>query len=165
MKITAKYSIWLGSTFSMIALLVAVAAFATYAQSDVQSDIELLKSDVRAQRVDIVTKTMHFTDAESAAFWPIYKSYEADLDKLADQRIALIKDYANNYDTMTDAKAQSLMEQNFAIEQQRIKLKSDYFARFAKATSPKTAARFIQVDNRLDLLINLQLAEQIPLVK
>jgi len=90
--------------------------------------------------------------------------YEADLDKLTDERIAVFKDFSEHLDTMTDDKARDLAQKNIAIEEKRARLKKDYFAQFAKATSAKTAARFMQVDNHVDLLVNLQVIEQIPLV-
>jgi hypothetical protein len=145
-------------------LFITAAPAVAHAQSDFRSDMELLKTDIRAQRVDIVTKSMHFTDAESTAFWPVFKKYEADLDKLTDERIALLKDFSEHYDTMTDDRAKDLMQKNIAIEEKRARLRKDYFAQFAKATSPKTAARFMQADTHVDLLVNLQLVEQIPLV-
>jgi len=135
------------------------------AQSDFRSDMELLKTNIRGQRVDIITKSMHFTDAESASFWPVYKRYEADLDKLMDERIALLKDFTEHFDTMTDEKAEDLTRKNIAIEEKRLRLKKDYFPQFAKATSGKTAARFMQIDNHLDLLANLQLVGQTPLME
>jgi hypothetical protein len=83
---------------------------------------------------------------------------------LTDERIALFKDFAEHFETMTDERARDLTQKNIAIEEKRVRLKKDYFAQFAKATSAKTAARFMQVDYHVDLLLNLQVVEQIPLV-
>ena len=68
---------------------------------------ELLRSDVRAEKVAILTEVMGFTEAEDAAFWPIYREYDGEMAKLGDQRLALITDYANEYATLTDAAADS----------------------------------------------------------
>ena len=68
---------------------------------------ELLRSDVRAEKVAILTEVMEFTEAEDKAFWPIYREYDAEMSKLGDERVALIAEYARSYSTLTDAVADS----------------------------------------------------------
>jgi len=129
------------------------------------SDIQLLRSDVQAEKNDIITHTMAFTDQESAAFWPVYRDYAHDQQVIGDDRWKLIKDYAANYDTLDDAKADDLAKQMFSIESKTIKLREDYWPKFEKAIGGKRAAKFYQVDNRLSLIINLELSSEIPLVR
>src|SRR5574341_203851 len=90
-------------------LLFVMAATTTYAQ-DVDSYIELMRSEVKTDKKTIITEAMECTEAEAAVFWPVYRNYEFELDKQADARLALIKDYAENFDTMTEAKAKELIE-------------------------------------------------------
>jgi len=78
--------------------------------------------------------------------------------------VAIIKDYATSYDTITDTQIQSLADRTFKLDNKRTDLKQKYFKKISKAVSPKTAARFIQLENRLDLLLNLQLADSIPMI-
>jgi len=129
------------------------------------SDIQLLRSDVQAEKSDIITHTMVFNDQESAPFWPIYRDYARDQQVIGDDRWKLIKDYANHYDTLDDAKADDLAKQMFSIDSRTIKLREDYWPKFKKALGGKRAAKFYQVDNRLSLIINLQLSSEIPLLK
>jgi hypothetical protein len=128
------------------------------------SDIQMLRQDVQADKNDIITHTMQFTDSESKTFWPVYHEYANGQKAIGDQRLALIKDYAKNYDSMDDAKAQGMVQTLFKIEDQTEALRKEYFPRFVKALGAKRAARFYQVDNRLTLMVNLQLASIIPLV-
>jgi len=79
-------------------------------------------------------------------------------------RWALIKDYATNYNTMTDAQAQDYIKRSTAVEQQLIALRMKYVPAFEKVISPKKTALWYQIDRRIDLLINLQLSAQIPMV-
>ena len=72
---------------------------------------ELLRSDVRTQKVAIITEVMGFTETEDAAFWPIYREYDAEMAKLGDERVALIAEYASNYSSLTDAIAEKLADQ------------------------------------------------------
>ena len=126
---------------------------------------ELLRSDVRAQKVAIITEVMHFTEAEDAAFWPIYREYDLEMAKLGDERVALIAEYASNYSNLTDAIAEKLASKALDLEARRQALKSKYFDRFKTALSPRTALRFLQVEHQLLLLIDLQISAALPIVK
>ena len=130
----------------------------------VDAYIELLKSDIRTQKVAVITEAMQFTDEESSAFWPVYRKYELELSEIMDDRIELIKDFFQNYDNLTDEKARELAKKVFALEKRRTKLKKKYFKRFEKALSATIAAKFIQVENQINLLIDLQIASELPLI-
>ena len=98
-------------------------------------------------------------------FWPIYRKYEAELTTLNDQTVALIKDYAQNYEKMTDAKADALTKQVFAIHGARLKLQEKYYGEFAKALSPVLAAKYMQIERQITAALDLQIASQLPLAK
>jgi Spy/CpxP family protein refolding chaperone len=129
------------------------------------SDIQLLRSDVQADKNDIIAHTMKFTDAESTAFWPVYRDYAHDQQVIGDQRVQLIKDYAASYDSMDDPKARDLVQRMINIEDQTVNLREDYWPKFMKALGAKRAAKFYQVDNRLSLIVTLQLTSAIPLIR
>lgn len=129
------------------------------------SDIQLLRSDVQAGKNEIITATMQFTDAESTAFWPVYRDFARDQQVIGDDRVSLIKDYAANYDTMDDAKAKDMVQRMINIEDKTLNLREDYWPKFMKALGAKRAAKFYQVDNRLSLIITLQLTAAIPLIQ
>ena len=131
----------------------------------VDAYVELLKSDVRTQKVAVITEAMQFTDEESSAFWPVHREYELELSKITDDKIELIRDYVQNYDNLTDKKARELAKEVFALEKRRTKLKKKYFKRFERALSATIAAKFIQVENQINLLIDLQIASELPLIK
>jgi hypothetical protein len=128
------------------------------------TDILLLRSDVLVGKIQIITDTMQFTDAESAAFWPVYQDYANAQLSIGDERVQLIKDYAQNYDTMDDTKARDMVQRMINIEDKTLNLREDYWPKFMKALGAKRAAKFYQVDNRLSLIINLQLSANIPLI-
>ena len=127
--------------------------------------VELLRSDIRAQKVAILTEMMNFTEAEDAAFWPIYREYDLEMAKLGDERVALIAEYASNYSTLTDAVADKLAGKALDLEARRQALEAKYFDRFKTALSPRTALRFLQVEHQLLLLIDLQISASLPIVK
>jgi len=157
--------------FLAICSLSALLSVVAYAQTGTvsakpltDSDIQLVRSDVQADKNDIIAHTMQFTDAESVAFWPVYRDYAHDQQVIGDQRVQLIKDYALNYDSMDDTKAKDMVQRMINIEDKTLNLREDYWPKFMKALGAKRAAKFYQVDNRLSLIVTLQLTSAIPLI-
>ena len=149
-------------------LLCSVPMFAQGANAGsntaTDTDIKLLREDIRSERKRLVAANMPLTDTEATKFWPIYDQYAAEVSKIGDTRVALIKEYAQSYDTMTDAQANDLMSRSAAIDQQFSALLLKYVPIFEKVISAKKTAKWYQIDRRLDLLINLELAANIPMV-
>jgi len=128
------------------------------------ADIQLLRQNLQAEKNQIITDTMTFTESEAAAFWPVYKEYASEQRVIAAKRLDLIIDYAQSLDKMDDTKARDLNQRMFAIEDETQALRKKYYPRFEKALAAKRAAKFYQVDNRLNLLIAVQLTSEIPLI-
>ena len=127
-------------------------------------DIEMLRKNLRAQRKEITAQNMTLTADEATKFWPIFDQYRQAAIKANDERWALIKDYAANYNTMTDAQAQDYIKRSTDVDQQLLALRMKYVPVFEKVISAKKTALWYQIDRRIDLLINLQLSTQIPMV-
>jgi hypothetical protein len=126
---------------------------------------ELLRSDVQAQKVAIITEVMGFTEAEDKAFWPIYREYEVEMAKVGDERVAMIAEYAANYSSMTDAVAEKLAAKALELESRRQAVKGRCYERLKTVMSPRTALRFLQVEHQLLLVIDLQISASLPIVK
>ena len=124
---------------------------------------ELLRSDVRVQKVAIITQVMEFTEAEEAAFWPIYREYETEMAKLGDERVALIADYARHYDNLADEVADRLGKTAIDLAARRQAVEAKYYGRVRTALKPRTALRYLQVEHQLLLLIDLQIAAALPI--
>ena len=133
-------------------------------EQDTEQLIELMRKDVRAEKADIVAKTMELNAEEAALFWPLYKQYEAEGKVLGDERLAIITDYADNIDTLTDEKARDLITRAIALEGKEHSLKERYLKEFLAVLPAKVVARFFQVEARINNLIDLELSTQIPLV-
>ena len=133
--------------------------------ANLRAYVTLLRADVRAEKVAILTEVMQFTPAEDAAFWPIYREYDAELSKVNDERVTLIAEYSDNYTQVTDALADKLALKALELEGRRTGVKEKYYGRLKSALSAKTAARFLQVENQLLMVIDLQIAAALPIVK
>jgi hypothetical protein len=134
-------------------------------EQNLSSMIELLRSDLKTGRKAVITEAMEFTEKEAEAFWPIYNDYEHERAKQGDAYLQLLKDYAANYDTMTEETAEKLVKRMFTWNSDNAGLLQKYHKKFAKAITAKRAARFVQVENRVNQLVMLQLSSEIPLVK
>lgn len=146
----------------LIAFLLSITN--VFAQ-DVDSYIELLKSDIKTNKKAIITEVMVFTEKESEAFWPIYNEYEYELSKLADMRISNIKDFSSNYDSLTDVKANDLLMNSFSFLEDRLNLNKKYYKKFAEALTPTVAAKYMQLEHQIQLVLDINIAANLPLME
>ena len=100
-----------------LVLFAGVFAAAVPAQAQDQTNneqyMELMRQDLRTNKLAVMTEAMALTDAQGEVFWPIYREYQTDLSKIGDKRIAMIKDFAEHYEDMTGDKAKELMKNWF----------------------------------------------------
>jgi hypothetical protein len=142
-------------------------AIKTSASSDSQAGpdefVELLRKDIRSQKKQIIAENMGLSDAEAEKFWPVYDQYAAELSKIYDVKVALLKDYTNNYNSMTGEQAENYIRKRGEAEQSIMKLRLKYIPAFRNVLSGRETALFYQLDWRLGLAIDVQLI-QVPLI-
>jgi hypothetical protein len=127
--------------------------------------IEIARDVFNTEKKAAVAQAMQLSDAESAPFWELYNEYNLEANKVHNQRIALIKDFANNYENLSDEKADELWNGVLSYQLQLLKLKKSYYKKFKKIISPGDAARYFQIENKIEALINASLAAEIPLIE
>jgi len=142
----------------------APAEAADAQEKNIQEYIALLRADVRQQKSQIMATVMQLDADDAAIFWPIYKQYDAEVNKLNDLRVANIQEYARSYDQMTDAKADDLIQKSLSYGNQRSALLARYYGRFKASLGAIQAARFVQVEDQLLMLIDLQIESSLPIV-
>jgi hypothetical protein len=134
-------------------------------EKNIQEYIELMRSNVRDEKSQIMGAVMQLNIDDAAKFWPIYSQYDAELTKLNNLRVENIQDYANNYSQMTDAKADELIQRSLDFQKQRGELLAKYYQIMKQSVGAITAARFLQVEHQLLLIIDLQIASSLPIVQ
>jgi hypothetical protein len=127
-------------------------------------DIQMLRQDIRSQKKQIMAQNMTLTDSEAQKFWPIYDRYTADLVKINDTKYDLIKQYAQNFNNLTDAQVGPWVDKWLQVDQDVTTLRRKYLPEFQKALPAKKVAVYEQLDRRTQLMIDLQLASMIPLM-
>ena len=134
-------------------------------QSGIDQDIRLLRLDIRSKKKQIIAANLILTDAEATKFWPVYDQFTNDLVKINNDKYAVIKEYAASQGNMTDEQGVSLTNRSIGVELQVAQLRAKYVPIFGKVVSGKTVATFFQIERRVQAMIDLQLASQIPLVQ
>ena len=127
--------------------------------------LELTRDVLKVEKKAVVTEALQLSEAESQPFWNLYNEYQSALYLVQNKRIAIIKDYSDNFDTLSDEKADELWIGSLKYRNELLKLKKKYYAKFKKVVSPGKAARFMQLENKIETLIDAQLALEIPLIE
>jgi hypothetical protein len=140
------------------------AAPAPSSQGSIDQDINLLRQDIRSQKKQLIAANVPLTDAEATKFWPVYDAYTADLVKAHNDRYGLLKEYAQNYTTMTDAQADDWTQRLLKTDANVAALRQSYWPKFRAVLPAKKAARYEQVERQAQMLIDVQLGTEVPLV-
>jgi hypothetical protein len=143
----------------------AAASPADAQTKNLDAYIDLLRKDVRQQKAEIMGSVMVLSADDAAKFWPIYSEYDKELTKLNDQRAENIKEYARTYNELTDEKADELIQKSLAYQKRRMELLAKTYDRVKEALGGVTAARFVQVEHQLLLLIDLQIVSALPVAE
>jgi hypothetical protein len=144
-----------------------VLVLPVFSDAQTASDMEILRQKIKADKKLVVSSAMQLTEAEAKGFWPVYDAYQADLDKINGQLGQVIKEYAAAYraDTLTNDKAQGLMDAVLKIEQAEVDLKRAYAPKLGAVVPQVKVARYLQLENKIRALIKYELAGEIPLAK
>ena len=130
-----------------------------------QLDINIQRKVINDQRNTALAYNMSFTQIEKEKFWPVYREYRESMGKVGDKRVAVIVEYAEYMNSMSQARAKQLLDRSFAVQKESIKVKERYVRKFRKFLPDTKVMRLMQVENRMDSMIDLKLAEGIPLME
>ena len=150
---------------NLLALVAALVIPASAgAAENITDDLEILRTAYKADRQAFLAETLQLTESESAAFWPLYASYRADMDKIGDGLVKLVLEYADVYPDVPEKRAQAMLKEYSALEQKLASKRAWYLKRAGKSLPAAKVLRWAQLENRMDLVLRLQLAGAVPLV-
>jgi hypothetical protein len=127
------------------------------------ADIALLRQDLRAMKMQVIGQNMSLSDMEAQKFWPIYNHYVKDLQEVNNQKYALLKQYAEMWETMNDEDPLIYVRHWLEADGQAQALRLKYVPVVSQVLPGRKAATFFQLDRRLNMIVDLQLFSQIPL--
>ena len=148
-----------------IGIFLAGVTMPALAEDKPADNMQLVKDKIKADKKLFVAENMELTEKEAKGFWPVYESFQKDLTNHNGKLLKLIEDYAQNYETMTDQKAQALTKDYLALETARVKLLQSYVPKFSKVLGNIKTARYLQLENKISAVLKFELAANIPLVK
>jgi hypothetical protein len=125
--------------------------------------LALMRREVRQEKAEIMGATMELNAQDAAKFWPIYSEYDVELTKLNDQRVANIKEYAENYAQLSDEEADKLIQKSMAYQKHRAELLAQTYEKVKQALGGVTAARFAMVEHQILTIIDLQIISSLPI--
>lgn len=128
-------------------------------------DMDLLRKDLRSRKKQLIAENLKLTDAEATKFWPIYDQYTIELVKINDKKFGLIQEYADHWGTMTDEQAASYLRQWLDVDAAIMQLRQKYVPIVSQVLNGRKSATFFQLDRRISMMIDLQLASQLPVVQ
>jgi len=144
--------------------IVALISVTAYAQSD-NDYLEIARDVLKTEKKAVIAEIMQLTDTESQPFWDMYNEYQGKLYLVQNKRIEIIKDYAENYESLTDEKADELWLASQSWAGEILKLEKTYYKKFKKIIPAGKAARFFQAENKIETMIDANLALEIPLIE
>jgi hypothetical protein len=137
------------------------------APDNIRAVLETLRSDVNGYKVRVINQAMQLTGPEAEKFWPIYRQYEQELGKVADKKVALIREFSDHCakGTLDNKAADKIAQQWLNNVQDRLDLWKKYRKTIAKAVSPARAAQFLQVEHQVALFMDLNIAAEMPVLR
>lgn len=145
-----------------LTLLLSFFAIALYAQD---SYMEIVRSTIKTEKKALIAEVMEFTDEESLAFWPVYNEFDEKLYKINTGYYTIVKEFADNFENMSAEKATDIINKAGKYSMDKEKLKSKYNKKILKVISPQKTLRFMQASGKIEVMIDAQLAAEIPLLE
>jgi hypothetical protein len=146
----------------LTSLIFGFVAPLAFGQAD---EVELTRAIIQTQRQAIVAANLGLTDEEGQRFWPLFRDYRNDLAKVGDRSVKLITTYAEEYPNLSSTTAEWMVNEFVGIEKAKAETRERWIPRFREALPPIKVARFLQIENKLDAIVNYELADSIPLVE
>jgi len=151
--------------FIVLVAMLTVFIVSPMAQEKPADNMQLVREKIKTDKKLFIAQNMNLTESEAKVFWPVYENYQKDLAKLVDKTVKLVENYAGNYQSMTEEAAKELINGYLALEGERVTLMKSFLPKFRKVLPEKKVARYYQLENKIDAVVNYGLARQIPLVK
>jgi hypothetical protein len=142
----------------------AEEAVASSTSTEDGEDLKMFRFALRMDRLEFVKSAMQLNEAQEQKFLEQYDRYDIALKALNDERLAIIEEYAANFDKITDQEADVLVKRSFDFRKKRTALLEKYYELVAKATSKVIAARFLQVESVLQGMADVTIGLLIPLM-
>jgi hypothetical protein len=155
-------------TKQIVVALLAAAAWLTTATAMAQTErdvIEVMRAQIATNRQALVAENMNLTEAEAEAFWPLYREYQNERAGLADRRVAMLTEFRDNFDSLSEERAKEIINDAIKLDDDVLKLRKRHLRKFREALGEKKTMRYFQIENKLEAIIDFELAQVVPLAE
>ena len=150
---------------TLLALGALVTTLPAFSQDKPADSMQMVREKLRADKKLLVAEAMKLTESQSKGFWPVYESYQNEYGQVNDRLLKVIQSYADHYASMTDEAAKKLVEGYMGVEADRQKIRHAYLPKFRQVLPEVKVARFYQIENKIQAVVNYELAAGIPLIE
>jgi hypothetical protein len=152
------------NALAALVFLGMMCASPAWAQSN-DSSIRLTRSAVQAERQALISANLDLTEEQRAVFWPLYADYRKAIDEIADDKVEFFERFFASYETLTDEEALALLDESFKLKARYLEVQRTHAAKMREALPGKTVARFFQIENKMDVIIDYEMSGEFPLIK
>jgi len=152
----------------IVVALLAAAAWLTTGTAMAQTErdvIEVMRAQIATNRQALVAENMNLTEAEAEAFWPLYREYQNERAGLADRRVAMLTEFRDNFDSLSEERAKEIINDAIKLDDDFLKLRKRHLRKFRQALGEKKTMRYFQIENKLEAIIDFELAQVVPLAE
>lgn len=125
---------------------------------------EVMRSVLSTEKKAAVADVMNLSEEEGKAFWPLYNEYQSKLYAIGTKDLEIIDRFIKNYESMDDETATAIMSDYEKMEADKVKLRKSYMPKFTKIIGARKTLTYFQTENKIEALINYELAQTIPLL-
>jgi hypothetical protein len=155
---------FMGFLISVLAFAVVGLSVPVHAEGEKTDEgIQLLREQIKTEREAVVKANLTLTSQQKEDFWPLYQEYHEKRDKLMDRRVAILTDFGESRVGITTEKAEQILKEAIDLEKDIVKLKGKYRSKFVKVLLPRSALRYYQIENKIDTMIDHDIAMIVPL--
>lgn len=155
-----------GLGWVILAVPMTFGILSAVAEDDaITTNMDIVREKVRADKKFFVAQHMGLDESEAKAFWPVYDSYQEELTALSERSVTLIQEYANYFRSMTEEVASGLIDELLSIQSDRVKLRQAYLPQFRAVISEIMVARYYQIENKIQAVVDYELGANIPLIR
>jgi len=129
-----------------------------------QEEIAQVQKEWGKDKKEMVSMAMDLSTTDSVKFWPLYNSYEKERQNLGRERIAVLSSYADNFETLTDAKTDAIVNGIFKNNLALTKLQQQYYTSIKTKLGAMKAAKFMQIETYINTAIQSAIQEELPFI-
>ena len=149
-------------TIAGLSLIILSAPASAQQERDV---IELVRAQIATNRQALVAENLGLSAEQSEVFWPMYRKFQTERAALVDRRVQILTDFRDNFDSLSNEMARQLLDDYLNYEQEMQKLTRKYVREFRKILDDKMVLRYMQIEGKIDTIIDYDLSQVVPLAE